>query len=76
MKFGNGISRTLIGIDIGARYIKAAQLIGTGADKHIAAAGCFARPEPSSPLDQHEVHRLRKMLAQSNFKGNSKVCHL
>ena len=73
MKFATGKPRTLIGIDVGARYIKAAQLAGAEGDRRIAAAGCFARAEPSAPLDQGEVSRLRNMLAQSNFKGDSIV---
>lgn len=73
MRLTKGMSRTLIGIDVGERYIKATQLTDAGADRRIAAAGCFARTEPSTPIGQAEVRRLRKMLNEGGFKGNSIV---
>ena len=73
MRLPNGISRTLIGIDVGARYIKVAQMAGAGDDRRIAAAGCFARTEPSTPIGPAEVRRLLQKLDEGGFKGNSVV---
>lgn len=66
-------TRGPIGLDIGGRYIKAAQVAGDGPQARLAAAAVFERLHPGQPFDEGEARRLRAVLDRRGFTGRSVV---
>lgn len=64
-----------IGIDIGGRRIKAAQLARSASAPawRIEAAASVTRTAKATDLDRGEIFRLREALAEGGFKGKSVV---
>lgn len=73
MKWRATTGRTPIGIDVGERLIKAAQLARSAGEWHLEAAAAIPRSESSSVPTNAEVRRLCDLLGQRGFKGNSIV---
>ncbi len=67
----SGISA--IGIDIGSRMIKAAQLEGRGNERSIAALAMIPRIQPDHPLDHQEIDHLKTVLNRQGFRGQDVV---
>ncbi len=65
--------RTPIGIDIGARYIKAAQLKRSARGWTIQAAASLPRQAPEAPIDVAEAKRLSAALDRQGFVGKDAV---
>lgn len=68
-----GRSRTAIGIDVGSRSIKAAQLRTSNGRHHIAALSMSPRPEPVDKIDHREILDLRGVFRRQGFRGNEIV---
>lgn len=66
-------SRTPIGVDIGGRHIKAAQLRRSGNLWRIAALCRIPRIKPGKEIDQEEVRYLHSVLRRQGFAGKSVV---
>jgi len=64
-------SRTPIGLDIGARDIKAAQLNRSSRRPRLKAAALLPRSVPDSPVDQAEIQRLCAVLGRQGFSGTN-----
>lgn len=65
-------SRSPIGLDIGSRFIKAAQLSAGRDDAgcpRLEAALILERDTPGQPFTNGEAHRLRAILERRGFKG-------
>lgn len=60
----------LIGLDIGHRRIKAAQLSRGKARPVARAMACFDRLEPGQPLSAREARRIAEVLVRRGFVGN------
>jgi len=65
-----GKSRTPIGIDVGSRSIKAAQLRTSNGRHHIAALSMSPRAKPAGEIDRQEILDLRGVLRRQGFCGN------
>jgi len=64
-----GSSRTVIGVDVGRRTIKAVQLT-TSADGYRASAlSLLPRPEPEKEVCRADAEALRKVLKRQGFSG-------
>jgi len=73
MPWRPGTSRTPIGVDIGRRCVKAAQLVcGRGA-RRVVAAAVFPLPNPGADVDAGAVRHLRAVLDRQGFTGRSVV---
>jgi len=70
MRWPAGTSRSPIGIDVGARQIKAVQLSGTGPARRVEAAAVV--PRTGADLKQ-EARHVRDALAGGRFKGTDIV---
>lgn len=71
MKTRSGLSP--IGLDVGARHVKAVQLaLGAGAPRVVAAA-CFPRVEPGAALSGREMERAAGVLDRTGFVGRACV---
>jgi Tfp pilus assembly PilM family ATPase len=66
------VHRSPIGIDIGSRTIKAAQVTRGGAPR-LAAVSMVPRVHPGHELDSEEVMHLRQVLRRQGFTGNRVV---
>jgi len=64
---------TPIGIDIGARFIKAAQLKRSSRGWTVQAATCLPRQSPDAPIDAAEARRLTGTLDRQGFVGRTAV---
>ena len=73
MRFPVSISRPMIGIDIGTRLIKAAQLGRRRDEAVLTASAIIGRSHPDAPFDHDEVRRLARVLSQQGFAGRSVV---
>ena len=68
-----GRSRTAIGIDVGTRSIKVAQLYTSGEKPHIAALSMFPRVNAGDEIDTEELCRMKRVLKRQGFCGNDVV---
>lgn len=68
-----GRSRTVIGIEIGSRNIKAAQLCPSDGQHHIAALSMLPRERPGQQIDRKEILDLKDVLRRQGFCGNDVV---
>lgn len=67
---------TSIGIDIGARYLKAVQLNGASNNHRLEAATVVSRVDTGSELPLHELRRFCEILARQGFEGKKVVLGL
>lgn len=67
------ILRQPIGLDIGSRLIKAAQLGRRRGHSVVAATAIIGRSHPDAPIDRDEALRLSRVLSQQGFSGRSIV---
>lgn len=67
MKFGSS-SRTPIGVDIGQRTMKAAQLTASG--ERIVALSLIPRPETAKDICREDALALKGVLRRQGFRGN------
>jgi type IV pilus assembly protein PilM len=66
-------SRTVIGVDVGQRAIKAAQLTWSQGACGIRALSLLLRPEPDKPPSQADASALRAVLKRQGFSGRKIV---
>ena len=66
-------SKTPIGIDIGRRYVKAAQLTRSGQGWCAEATACFPRAKTEATIDNREVRRIHRVLSRQGFDGNEVI---
>src|SRR4051794_24129714 len=74
--FGKKQPRSPIGLDFGARRVKAVQLeplAGGASGWQVAAATCVNRSEPGAPVTRAEAARLCDTLDRVGFTGNRAV---
>jgi type IV pilus assembly protein PilM len=72
MKF-NHKKRSAIGIDIGSRIIKAAQLLPSGDHSRIAALTMLPRTASGASIEYEEVCQLKRVLHRQGFTGSNVV---
>src|SRR4051794_1298472 len=65
--------RSPIGIDIGARSIKAVQLAGHGERWQLHALANMPRKTPETPVAPDEIEALTAVLERSGFTGHRAV---
>ncbi|MEZ6190766.1 MAG: pilus assembly protein PilM [Phycisphaerales bacterium] len=70
--FSNFMERP-IGLDIGSRLIKAAQLGRKRGHSVVTATAIIGRSHPDTPIDRDEALRLSRVLSQQGFTGRSIV---
>lgn len=68
-----GARTTPIGLDIGARRIKAAQWTLSRAGPRLSAAACIDRASPGAPLTAEEAASVRGVLERQGFAGRRVV---
>jgi type IV pilus assembly protein PilM len=68
-----GRSRTVIGVDIGRRTIKAAQLASSGGEYRVCALSLLPRPEPEKEVGRADAAALRNVLKRQGFSGRKIV---
>lgn len=73
MRWLSGRRRTPIGIDIGGRYIKAAQLSRTRNGWRVEAAASFPRTGQQAGIDRRQVRHVRDVLFRQGFTGKNVV---
>lgn len=66
-------SRTVIGVDIGRRTMKAAQLATSEGGYRVSALSLLPRPEPEKDLSRADASALRKVLKRQGFSGRKIV---
>jgi type IV pilus assembly protein PilM len=66
-------TRTAIGIDVGARSIKAVQLHRFGGHYRTAAISAVPRPAADQELEGDEMRELRRVLKRQGFQGRDVV---
>jgi len=66
-------SRTIIGVDIGRRTIKAAQLSISHGRYRVAALSLLPRPEPEQEVSSADALALRSVLKRQGFSGQELV---
>ena len=66
-------SRSPIGVDLGARHIRAAQLFRGSCGWRVEALTSMARKHPDGPIDRQEVGFLRGVLKRRGFRGGDVV---
>lgn len=69
MRWITGPARTAIGLDVGGRNVKAAQLVRAADGWSIAAVACFPRIRPDADIDEQEVGRICNILSRQGFTG-------
>jgi Tfp pilus assembly PilM family ATPase len=62
-------SRMVIGIDVGRRTIKAAQLAPSDGGYQLSALSLLPRPEPEKELSRADASAFRKVLRRQGFSG-------
>jgi len=72
MRLG-GSSRTVIGVDVGRRTIKAAQLVRSRGRWHAFALAMLPRPEPEKETCGADAAALHKVLRRQGFSGKKIV---
>jgi Tfp pilus assembly PilM family ATPase len=73
MRWSGGTTRGPIGIDLGSRAIKAAQLSLGGERPRVTAAMAIPRLKDGGALEREEVRRLAEVLFRQGFEGNRVV---
>jgi len=63
----------LIGLDIGRRWVKAAQLSGKGAGRGAHALAVFDRRQPDAPVSENEAAYVVEVLRRRGFIGKRVV---
>lgn len=66
-------SRTVIGVDVGRRTIKAAQLADRGGRYRILALSLLPRPEPETEISSADVLAFKAVLKRQGFSGRTIV---
>jgi Tfp pilus assembly PilM family ATPase len=66
-------SRTVIGLDIGRRTIKAAQLVPSQGGYQVSALSLLPRPEPQKELSRADAATFRKVFTRQGFSGRKIV---
>ncbi len=64
-----GSSRTVIGVDVGLRTIKAVQLTPSAGGYRVSALSLLPRPEPEKEVCLADAQALRKVLRRQGFSG-------
>jgi len=62
-----------IGIDLGSRYVKAAELACGSSVLRVEAAAIFPRRNPGGPIDSDEIDRVVQVLSRQGFRASSVV---
>lgn len=62
--------RTIIGVDVGRRTIKAAQLLVCGGEFRAYALSLLPRPEPEEEVSSADALALKEVLKRQGFSGN------
>ncbi|MFP4353730.1 MAG: pilus assembly protein PilM [Phycisphaerae bacterium] len=70
------VLRSPIGLDFGARRIRAMQLTRKPGGWRVAAATAYPRLEPGQPVSAREVHKLVGILDRQGFRGEQVVTAL
>lgn len=70
--FSNFMDRP-IGLDVGSRLIKAAQVGRKRGHSVVTATAIIGRSHPDAPIDRDEALRLSRVLSQQGFTGRSIV---
>jgi len=73
MIFFPTMGRNPIGVDLGARVIKAVQTGRSRGRRVVTASASFARVRPDGPIDLDEVKRLSRVLSRQGFVGRQLV---
>ena len=73
MRLSIGRGQTPIGVDLGARNVKAMQLSHRGGNWHVKAAAFFPRTGEADRIDASTVDHLSDVLYRRGFKGNNVV---
>lgn len=68
-----GKSRTAIGVDVGSRSIKVAQLFMSGGKPQIAALSMLPRTKVAEQIDPEDILKMRRVLKRQGFYGNDVV---
>jgi len=68
-----GKTRSVIGIDVGTRSIKVAQLLTSGDQSQIAALSMLPRTNEGDGIDTEEIRRIKRILARQGFHGDEIV---
>lgn len=68
-----GKTRSFIGIDVGTRSIKVAQLFTSGGQSHIAALSMLPRINEGDGIETEEILRMKRILARQGFYGHEIV---
>lgn len=63
----------MIGLDIGRRWVKAAQLTGKGASRSAHALAVFDRRQPDAPVTVGEAGHIAEVLRRRGFRGSRVV---
>lgn len=66
-------SHTSIGIDIGSRTIKAAQLLSTDSDDTLTALAMIPRQQPGPTITKEDILHVRHVLRRQGFVGRHLV---
>jgi type IV pilus assembly protein PilM len=66
-------SRTIIGVDIGQRTIKAAQLVASGGQYRVHALSLLPRPDAEKEISTADALALREVLRRQGFHGRQVV---
>ena len=69
MRWPIGSSRSPIGVDVGSRQIRAAQLFRTSRGWRVEALTSMARKNPDGAIDRQEAAYLRDVLKRQGFRG-------
>ncbi|UCD58342.1 MAG: pilus assembly protein PilM [Candidatus Hydrogenedentota bacterium] len=68
-----GKSRTAIGVDVGTRSIKAAQLSLSGGKPRIAALSMLPRSKEGDQIETEDLLRMKRLFKRQGFYGNEIV---
>ncbi|KPK34937.1 MAG: hypothetical protein AMJ65_17780, partial [Phycisphaerae bacterium SG8_4] len=68
-----GRSRTAIGVDVGSRSIKVAQLFISGGKPEIAALSMLPRTKVAEQMDPEDILTMKRVLKRQGFYGNEVV---
>ncbi len=68
-----GKSKTAIGVDVGTRSIKAAQLSLSGGKPRITAVSMLPRTKEGDPIEPDDLHRMQRIFKRQGFYGTNIV---
>jgi len=66
-------SRTVIGVDVGCRTIKAVQLAPSAGESRVCALSLLPRPEPEKEVSRADAVAFREVLKRQGFSGRKIV---